>query len=120
AGYGGSLRVLRELGGGAVRVGGQASASLAAMIRESAECHLDAGEIAVPLTAVHATGAAVVAGDPVRWLADFAGLVLPPALTLLSMGVALEAHGQNTLVVLRDGRPVRVLYRDLDGVRVSP
>jgi siderophore synthetase component len=31
----------------------------------------------------------------------------------------LEAHGQNTLVVLRDGRPVRVLYRDLGGVRVS-
>jgi siderophore synthetase component len=117
-GYGGSLRVLRELGGGAVRVDGRPSASLAAMIRESAECHLGAGEIAVPLTAVHATGATVVSGDPVRWLADFAGLVLPPALTLLSMGVALEAHGQNTLVVLRDGRPVRVLYRDLDGVRV--
>ncbi|MER6068675.1 IucA/IucC family protein [Streptomyces sp. NPDC001817] len=120
AGYGASLRVLRELGGGSVCVDGQPSASLAAMIRESSECYLDAGEIAVPLTAVHATGAAVVSGDPVRWLADFAGLVLPPTLTLLSMGVALEAHGQNTLVVLRDGRPVRVLYRDLDGVRVSP
>ncbi|MFI9645748.1 IucA/IucC family protein [Streptomyces sp. NPDC052040] len=120
AGFGGSLRVLRELGGGAVRVDGLASGSLAAMVRESTECHLDDGEIAVPLTAVHATGAAVVAGDPVRWLAEFADLVLPPALTLLSMGVALEAHGQNTLVVLRQGRPVRVLYRDLDGVRVSP
>ncbi|MEU1168247.1 IucA/IucC family C-terminal-domain containing protein [Streptomyces sp. NPDC005921] len=120
AGHGDSLRVLRELGGGAVCVAGQPSASLAAMVRESTECHLDTGEIAVPLTAVQATGAAMVSGDPVRWLADFAGLVLPPALTLLSMGVALEAHGQNTLVVLRDGRPVRVLYRDLDGVRVSP
>ncbi|MFJ9680541.1 IucA/IucC family protein [Streptomyces sp. NPDC101194] len=120
AGYGGSLRILRELGSGAVCVDGQPSASLAAMIRESPEHHLDAGEIAVPLTAVHATGATVVSGDPVRWLAEFAGLVLPPALTLLSMGVALEAHGQNTLVVLRDGWPVRVLYRDLDGVRVSP
>ncbi|MFJ9869984.1 IucA/IucC family protein [Streptomyces sp. NPDC101165] len=120
AGYGSSLRVLRELGGGAVCVDGQPSASLAAMIRESAECHLDTGEIAVPLTAVHATGATVMSGDPVRWLTDLAGLVLPPALTLLSMGVALEAHGQNTLVVLREGRPVRVLYRDLDGVRVSP
>ncbi|MFF8427220.1 IucA/IucC family protein [Streptomyces sp. NPDC016566] len=120
AGYGSSLRVLRELGGGAVCVDGQPSASLAAMIRESTECHLDAGEIAVPLTAVHATGATVLSGDPVRWLTDLAELVLPPALTLLSMGVALEAHGQNTLVVLREGRPVRVLYRDLDGVRVSP
>ncbi|MFG2881772.1 IucA/IucC family protein [Streptomyces sp. NPDC048297] len=120
AGYGDSLRVLRELGGGAARVDGQPSASLAAMIRESTERHLDAGEVAVPLTAVHATGATMIPGDPVRWIADFAGLVLPPALTLLSMGAALEAHGQNTLVVLRGGRPVRVLYRDLDGVRVSP
>lgn len=120
AGHSGSLRVLRELGGGSVCVDGRPAASLTAMIRESTERHLDAGEIAVPLTAVHATGAAMVSGDPVRWLADLAGLVLPPVLTLLSMGVALEAHGQNTLVVLRDGRPVRVLYRDLDGVRVSP
>ncbi|MFR9793591.1 IucA/IucC family protein [Streptomyces sp. MB22_4] len=120
AGYGVGLRILRELGGGTVHVGGRPSASLAAMLRESTEAHLDTGEIAVPLTAVHATGAAVVTGDPVRWLAEFAELVLPPALTLLSMGVALEAHGQNTLVALRDGRPVRVLYRDLDGVRVSP
>ncbi|MFI0773238.1 IucA/IucC family protein [Streptomyces sp. NPDC021212] len=119
-GYGESLRVLRELGGGTVRVKGEPSSSLAAMVRESSERHLGPGEIAVPLTAVHATGATVVAGDPVRWLADFAGLVLPPALTLLSMGVALEAHGQNTLVALRDGRPVRVLYRDLDGVRIHP
>lgn len=120
AGFGESLRVLRELGGGAVREGERASESLATMLRESTDSHLGDGEIAVPLTAVHATGAAVVAGDPARWLADFAALVLPPALTLLSMGVALEAHGQNTLVVLRDGKPVRVLYRDLDGVRVSP
>ncbi|MEU1408510.1 IucA/IucC family protein [Streptomyces sp. NPDC005728] len=120
AGYGGSLRILHELGGGAVCVDGQPSASLAAMIRESTERYVDSGEIAVPLTALHATGATAISGDPVRWLADFAALVLPPALTLLSMGVALEAHGQNTLVVLRDGQPVRVLYRDLDGVRVSP
>ncbi|MFI1741613.1 IucA/IucC family protein [Streptomyces sioyaensis] len=119
-GYGDSLQALRELGGGSVRVRGAASASLAAMIRESCERHLAPGEIAVPLTAVHATGATLIAGDPVRWLADFAELVLPPALTLLSMGIALEAHGQNTLVVLRDGRPVRVLYRDLDGVRIHP
>ncbi|GAA2304197.1 IucA/IucC family protein [Streptomyces violaceusniger] len=120
AGYGESLRVLRELAGGTVRVNGEPSSSLAAMVRESSERHLGPGEIAVPLTAVHATGAGVVAGDPVRWLSDFAGLVLPPALTLLSMGVALEAHGQNTLVALRNGRPVRVLYRDLDGVRIHP
>ncbi|MFJ9817698.1 IucA/IucC family protein [Streptomyces sp. NPDC101151] len=120
AGFGEDLGILRELGGGAVRVDGQASASLASMVRESTDSHLGVGEVAVPLTAVHATGAAAVVGDPVHWLADLAELLLPPVLTLLSMGVALEAHGQNTLVVMRDGRPVRILYRDLDGVRVSP
>ncbi|MEU6069169.1 MULTISPECIES: IucA/IucC family protein [Streptomyces] len=120
AGHGESLRILRELAGGAIRVNGKPSASLAAMIREAGERHLGPAEIAVPLTAVHATGARMVSGDPVTWLAEFAELVLPPALTLLSMGVALEAHGQNTLVALRDGRPVRVLYRDLDGVRIHP
>ncbi|WP_269859238.1 IucA/IucC family protein [Streptomyces sp. RPT161] len=120
AGYGGCLRILREVGGGAVRVGGLPCPSLAVMVRESYERFLGPGEVAVPLTAVHATGAAVVSGDAATWLVDFAELVLPPALTLLSMGVALEAHGQNTLVVLSEGRPVRVLYRDLDGVRVSP
>ncbi len=120
AGYGDCLGILREVGGGAVRVDGHPCPSLAVVVRESYERFLGPGEIAVPLTAVHATGAAVVRGDPVSWLADLAELVLPCALTLLSMGVALEAHGQNTLVVLREGRPVRVLYRDLDGVRVSP
>ncbi|MEV1174356.1 IucA/IucC family protein [Nonomuraea sp. NPDC049784] len=120
AGYGDTLRVLRELGGGSVLVDGRPSSSIAAMIRESSEHHLEPGEIAVPLTAIYATDAVLVTGDPVRWLIEMAELVLPPALTLLAMGVALEAHGQNTLVVLRDGQPVRVLYRDLDGVRVSP
>ncbi|MER6026294.1 IucA/IucC family protein [Streptomyces sp. NPDC001851] len=120
AGHGESLRILRELAGGAVLVDGKPSSSLASMIREAGERHLGPGEVAVPLTALHATGARMVSGDPVTWLAEFAGLVLPPALTLLSMGVALEAHGQNTLVALRDGHPVRVLYRDLDGVRVHP
>jgi len=35
-------------------------------------------------------------------------------------GAALEAHGQNTLVLLDDGRPVRLYYRDVGGVRLSP
>jgi siderophore synthetase component len=119
-GHGENLRILRELAGGAILVNGEPSSSLAAMIREAGERHLGPDEIAVPLTAVHATGARMISGDPVTWLAEFAALVLPPVLTLLSMGVALEAHGQNTLVALRDGRPVRVLYRDLDGVRIHP
>ena len=47
-------------------------------------------------------------------------LLLPPLLTMLHFGVALEAHGQNTLVALEDGRPVEVFYRDVGGIHVSP
>ncbi|MEV0562225.1 IucA/IucC family protein [Dactylosporangium sp. NPDC050588] len=45
-------------------------------------------------------------------------LMLPPLFALLRDGVALEAHGQNTLVELRDGRPTTIWYRDLGGLHV--
>ncbi|HEX6686654.1 MAG TPA: IucA/IucC family protein [Candidatus Limnocylindrales bacterium] len=59
-------------------------------------------------------------GHPAGFLADLTGLLLAPLLTLLHRGVALEAHGQNVLVTLQHGRPVRLSYRDVGGVRVSP
>ncbi|MGJ3561566.1 IucA/IucC family C-terminal-domain containing protein [Streptomyces sp. INA 01156] len=55
------------------------------------------------------------------WRARFARLALTVGLRLLDLGVALEAHGQNLLVVLEpDGEPVRLVYRDLADLRVSP
>jgi DNA polymerase-3 subunit chi len=55
------------------------------------------------------------------WLADFTRLALTVCLRLLDLGVALEAHGQNLLVVLSaTGAPVRLVYRDLADIRVSP
>ncbi|MCW6011020.1 IucA/IucC family siderophore biosynthesis protein, partial [Micromonospora sp. CPCC 205371] len=60
------------------------------------------------------------AADPEAFFAALARVFLPPLLTVLARGAALEAHGQNTLVVLRDGRPARLLYRDVGGVRISP
>lgn len=59
-------------------------------------------------------------GHPGGFLADYAALVLPPLLTLLHRGVALEAHGQNLLVTLQHGRPTGLSYRDVGGLRVSP
>jgi len=59
-------------------------------------------------------------GHPAGFIADLAGLLLLPLLTLLHRGVALEAHGQNLLVTLQHGRPVRLSYRDIGGLRVSP
>ncbi len=124
------LSVLRETSAGAALVDGRPSRSLACLTRQAPR--LAAGEVAVPLAALAAPSPAdgrplvteavrhAYQGDPVAFLADLAQVLLPPLLVLLHRGVALEAHGQNTLVVLRDGRPRRLLYRDLGGVRVSP
>lgn len=55
------------------------------------------------------------------WSAAFARLALTVGLRLLETGVALEAHGQNLLVVLGpSGAPLRLVYRDLADIRVSP
>jgi DNA polymerase-3 subunit chi len=59
-------------------------------------------------------------GDPVAWLAEFAELAVPPLMTLLARGVALEAHEQNLIIGLVHGRPSRLIYRDLADIRVSP
>ncbi|SDY95559.1 Siderophore synthetase component [Micromonospora pattaloongensis] len=121
-----AITVLPETAAGAALVDGEPCRSLAVLVRQAPP-----GD-AVPLAALAApspaTGAPLVteavalgyAGDPVAFLADLAGVLLPPLLWLLRHGVALEAHGQNTLVVLAGGRPRRLMYRDVGGVRISP
>ncbi|MFF9622805.1 IucA/IucC family protein [Streptomyces griseosporeus] len=93
------------------------SPDLAAVLRESPQVHAGPGERVVPVAALPGTG---LPGSP-AWLAAFARLALGAGLRLLELGVALEAHGQNLLVVLSSrGEPVRLVYRDLADVRVSP
>ncbi|MEH1124216.1 IucA/IucC family protein [Micromonospora sp. CPCC 206061] len=113
--HGTGLEVLREDRAGAVLVDGAPSRSLA-YVRRLAPA-LAPGETAVPLAGL---GGAPDAADPEKFFAALARVFLPPLLTLLARGAALEAHGQNTLIVLRDGRPARLLYRDVGGVRISP
>ena len=74
------------------------SPDLAAVLRESPEAYADtaAGERVLPVAAL----AAYRAGPLAAWLADFTRLALTVCLRLLELGVALEAHGQNLLVVL--------------------
>jgi siderophore synthetase component len=124
------LEVLRETAAGAVLVDGQPSRHLAMLCRQAPAT--GPGEVVMPLAALcapsPATGRALVTeavelgyhGAPEPFAADLIHLLLPPLLRLLHAGVALEAHGQNTLVVLRTGRPARLCYRDLGGVRLSP
>ncbi|MEY9964511.1 siderophore synthetase component [Streptacidiphilus sp. MAP12-16] len=114
----GSLRLTRNIAAASALVGGAPSPDLAVLLRESPEVHAGPGERVVPLAALaeHPLDTA----DSVAWLGALAGLVWTPLLRLLDWGVALEAHGQNLLVVLDQAdRPVRLVYRDLADVRVS-
>ncbi|GAB2860406.1 IucA/IucC family siderophore biosynthesis protein [Streptomyces deserti] len=108
----GLLHVTRTLGAAAA-----GSPDLAAVLRESPQVYAADGERVVPVAALATTG---LPRSP-AWLAGFARLALTVGLRLLEMGVALEAHGQNLLVVLSPtGDPLRLVYRDLADIRVSP
>ncbi|MEO3874427.1 IucA/IucC family protein [Nonomuraea sp. B12E4] len=108
---GGRPRIARYLAGAAARVNGEPSADLSVLLREPSPGS------AIPVAAL----TRVPAGGPDQWLAAFARLALTDALGLLALGAALEAHGQNLLVVLdRGGFPARLVYRDLADIRVSP
>ncbi len=121
------LDVLAEVAAGAVLIDGQPSRSLA-VVRRAAPV-LGPGEAAVPFAVLSAPSPAsgrailteiVAGGDPEAFFGALMSVAIPPLLRLLHAGVALEAHGQNTLVVVRDGHPVRLCYRDMGGVRLSP
>jgi hypothetical protein len=93
------------------------SPDLAAVLRESPDRYGADGERVVPVAALATTTLPGSAG----WTARFARLALRVGLRLLELGVALEAHGQNLLVVLSAaGEPVRLVYRDLADLRISP
>ncbi|MCH7230302.1 hypothetical protein L0U85_05445 [Glycomyces sp. L485] len=97
---------------------------LAAIIRPAP--HTLGLDRCVPLAALAepcpATGrpiAAALAGpDLDAWWTDLVGVALAPLRLFAATGVALEAHGQNTLIAFDGDRPARCVYRDLGGVRV--
>ncbi|MFG3545854.1 IucA/IucC family protein [Streptomyces sp. NPDC047725] len=108
----GLLHVTRTLGAATAH-----SPDLAAVLRESPGVLAAPGEHVVPVAALATTG---LPRSP-AWLAGFARLALTVGLRLLELGAALEAHGQNLLVVLSaSGEPLRLVYRDLADIRVSP
>ncbi len=113
----GGPRVIRYLAGAAATTKGEFSADLAVMLREPTRAFAGNSADVLPVAAV--TPGTV--DDPAAWLAAFARLALPAAPRLLAAGAALEAHGQNLLVLLDGrGRPARLAYRDLADVRLSP
>jgi siderophore synthetase component len=108
------LRILREPAAASVILHGEAQRGMAAVWREAPPRR--AGRTVLPL-AVLAERPGLLAGDRFDALVE---LMLPPLLTMLHLGAALEAHGQNTLVAFERGRPVEVFYRDVGGILVSP
>jgi siderophore synthetase component len=124
------LSVLPEVGAGAAIVDGEPDRRLAMIDRRMPA--LAPTEVPMPLAALSAlspgTGTPIITelvesgygGDPAACVAGLASVLLPPLFGWLALGVGLEAHGQNLIGVVRDGRIVRLLYRDFGGVRVSP
>lgn len=106
------LHITRTLGAASAN-----SPDLAAVLRESPDVYANPGERVVPVAALATTE---LPRSP-AWMAEFTRLSLTVCLRLLDLGVALEAHGQNLLVVLSPtGTPLRLVYRDLADIRVSP
>ncbi|WP_256725215.1 IucA/IucC family protein [Streptomyces acidiscabies] len=57
--------------------------------------------------------------DPEGWWTAYLRAVVQPAVTGFTKGVVLEAHAQNTLIVVdAEGTPVQALYRDAEGVKL--
>jgi siderophore synthetase component len=115
------LAVLAETAAGAALVDGAPCRRLA-VVRRDAPGVLP-GERVLPLAALGVPALfdlARAGRPPVAFFAELARVLLVPLTRLLHLGIALEAHGQNTLLAVRDGRPVRLLYRDMGGVRISP
>lgn len=115
------LAILPEYAGIVADRDGPLAGHLAAIWRRSVESTLSAGEAAVPFNAL------MMMEDDGRpfideWVSRF-GLsvwldrlvevaIMPVWHLLVGHGIATEAHGQNMVLVHRDGWPVRLVLRD--------
>ncbi|RED33196.1 siderophore synthetase component [Rhodopseudomonas thermotolerans] len=115
------LDIVREFAGAIVDRDGSLEGDVAAIWRESVESKLADGERAVPfnaLMAIEADGLPFI--DPwlqrygiKPWLDRLIDVAVLPVWRLLVVhGIATEAHGQNMVLVHRDGWPERLILRD--------
>lgn len=118
--------------GGADPVRGGPLRDLAAIVRENPSRCVGAGEIPIPASALPLTasiserpfllelGGGGKEGGGLEAFRAYAKLLLRPVLRLfLRYGILVEAHPQNSfLVVDARGRPQRLLLRDFGGIRI--
>ncbi|GAA2320216.1 IucA/IucC family siderophore biosynthesis protein [Glycomyces scopariae] len=105
---------------------GEPRPHLAAIVRPAP--HAIGHPRAVPLAALaepcpadgRPIAAALTGNDPEAWWEQFVRVALAPLRLFAATGVALEAHGQNTLASFTGDRPTALVYRDFGGVRVPP
>ncbi|MFD1331604.1 IucA/IucC family protein [Methylopila musalis] len=115
------LSILREYAGMVVDRDGPLGGRLAALWRESPAAALAPGEQATPFNALAArepNGEPFVAAwlgrhSATRWVERLIEVAVVPVWRLLTAhGIATESHGQNMILVHRDGWPERVILRD--------
>ncbi|MFB9949079.1 IucA/IucC family protein [Rhizobium puerariae] len=124
------LTILQEYAGIVADREGPLAGQVGAIWRENAEAALLAGEAIVPFNALMMVEAD---GKPFadEWIGRFGLMpwlnrllevaILPVWHLLVRHGIAVEAHGQNMLLVHRDGWPVRLILRDFhESVEFSP
>ena len=124
------LILLGEYAGTIADRDGPFAGQVAAIWREDVTGFLEPGEAAVPLNALmvlEEDGRPFVADWVDRygleaWLDKLVDTVVMPAWHLLVChGIATEAHGQNLILIHRDGWPVRLAMRDFhDSVEYVP
>ncbi|RLU83018.1 iron transporter [Streptomyces griseocarneus] len=113
---GGRLHIARTL-----TAAGAGTPDLAAVLRESPYVHAGTDEQVVPVAELPEHFASHSPHERSARITELARLALGVCLDLLDLGVALEAHGQNLLAVVDgEGRPRRLVYRDLADIRISP
>ncbi|WP_336940269.1 IucA/IucC family protein [Acinetobacter pittii] len=108
----------------------QAYGTIASLWRESVQQYLKSGEDAIPLNGighVQKDGKLLIAPwldqyGVDAWVGQLLSVVIQPILYLLfAEGIGTESHGQNIILVHRNGWPVRIILKDFhDGVRFSP
>ncbi|MEI2301736.1 IucA/IucC family protein [Ensifer sp. MJa1] len=124
------LTILKEYAGVIADGDGPLAGQVAAIWRESAQATLEAGEAVIPFNALMMVEAD---GRPFAddWIKRFGLMpwinrlieiaVLPVWHLLVHHGLAVEAHGQNMLLVHRDGWPERLILRDFhESIEFSP